>query len=47
MRKDIKNWVYAPIVREKYLRVVFAGSTTGWHRNGIMKELLDEWWRVN
>jgi len=22
--------------------VVFAGNTTGWHRNGIMKELLVE-----
>ena len=29
-------------VREKRLREVFAGSTTGWHRNGIMKELLVE-----
>jgi len=36
-----------PVVREKCLREVFVGSTTGWHRNGIMKELLVEWWRVN
>ena len=45
--KDIKNWVYSPVVREKCLRVVFSGSTTRWSRNGIMKELLVEWWRVN
>jgi len=47
MRKDIKSWAYAPVVREKCLRVVFAGNTTRWHRNGITKELLVEWWRVN
>jgi len=28
------------------LREVFVGSTTRWHKNGIMKELLVEWWRV-
>jgi len=47
IREDTESWVYAPIVREKCLRVVFAGSTTGWYRNGIMKELLVEWWRVS
>jgi endonuclease YncB( thermonuclease family) len=46
IRKDTDNWVYAPVVREKRLRVVFAGGTTGWHRNGIMKELLVEFRRL-
>jgi len=45
--RDTESWAYASNVREKCLRVVFAGSTTGWHRNGIMKELLVERWRVN
>ncbi len=44
---DTEDWAYAPVVREKHLRVVFVGSTTGWRRNGIMKELLVECWRVN
>jgi hypothetical protein len=44
---DTENWAYASNVREKGLRVVFAGNTTRWHRNGIIKELLVEWWRVN
>ena len=39
---DTESKVYASNVREKCLRVVFAGSTTEWHRNGIMKELLVE-----
>jgi len=47
IREDTESWAYAPVVREKRLREVFAGSTTGWHRNGIMKELLVEWWRVS
>jgi len=47
IREDTEKWVYVPVVREKRLRVVFAGSTTGWHRNSIMKELLVEWWRVS
>jgi len=45
--RDTERWVCVPVVREKGLRVVFAGGTTGWHRNGIMKEPLVEWWRVN
>ncbi len=44
--KDIKNWVYSPVVREKHLRVGCVGSTTARCWNGIMKELLVEWWRV-
>jgi len=47
IRKDTGRRAYAPVVRERCLREVFAGSTTGWHRTGIMKELLVERWRVN
>jgi len=47
IKEDTESWACASNVREKCLRVVFAGSTTGWHRNGIMKELLVEWWWVN
>ena len=47
IREDTESWAYAPVAQEKCLRVVFAGSTTRWHRNGIMKGLLVEWWRVN
>ena len=43
IREDTRRWVYARNVPEGRLRVVFAGNTTGWHRNGIMKELLVEW----
>jgi len=39
IREDTESKVYASNVREKGLRVVFAGNTTRWHRNGIMKEL--------
>jgi len=42
---DTESKVYASNVREKGLRVVFAGSTTRWHGNGIMKELLVEFRR--
>ncbi len=37
--KDIKNWVYSPVVRERCLRVVFAGDTTGWCWNGILQQV--------
>jgi len=32
--RDTESWVYASNVREKYLRVVFAGNTTGWSGSG-------------
>ncbi len=43
---DTESKVYASNVRGKGLREVFVGSTTGWHRNGIMKELLVEFRRL-
>ena len=46
IREDTESWAYAPVVREKCLREDYAGSTTGWHRNGIMKELLVEFRRL-
>jgi len=42
---DTESWAYAPVAREKCLREVFVRSTTRWHRNGIMKELLVEFRR--
>jgi len=39
IKEDTENWACASNVREKCLRVSCAESTTGWHRNGIMKEL--------
>jgi len=42
IREDTESKVYASNVREKGLRVVFAGNTTRWHGNGIMKERLVE-----
>ncbi len=27
--------------------LIIAGSTTGLHKNGIMEELLVEWWRLS
>ncbi|MEE8114005.1 MAG: hypothetical protein V3T23_06585 [Nitrososphaerales archaeon] len=44
--RDTGSWVYASNVRERCLREVFVGNITGWHRNGIMKELLVELWRL-
>jgi len=43
---DTESWAYASNVRENCLREVFVGNITGWHRQGIMKELLVERWRV-
>jgi len=34
IREDTEKWVYVPGVREKCLRVVFAGNTTGWSGSG-------------
>ncbi len=42
IRKDIENWAYVIVVLRGYLNGGIAGSTTGWRRNGIMKELLVE-----
>jgi len=36
IREDTESWACASNVRKTYLRVVFAGNTTGWHRKGII-----------
>jgi len=34
IREDTEKWVYVPVAREKCLRVIFAGNTTGWSGSG-------------
>ncbi len=46
IKKDTESWVYVTVAREKRLRVGYAGGTMARCWNGIMKELLVEWWRV-
>ncbi len=45
--KDIKNWVYSPVAREKRLRVGCAGSTIVWCWRDIITELRVEYRQVN
>ncbi len=47
IKEDTESLAYVIVVPKRHLNGGAVRSTTGWHRNGIMKELLVEWWRVN
>jgi len=42
IKEDTESWACAQGVPRRYLDGGYAGSTTRWSRNGIMKELLVE-----